>query len=160
MNHNDYQLNRAEVRPTKLTDEVAAKFVAAMARGYLLETAAYLADVSPRTVHTWMAKGRKAHGRGTYGKFYAKVRKAIAECQGSMHDHMVRLSKRDWAALAWLMERRWPKLYGKKEVVRITTGGRTTDEMTMEQLERWVTRVEAAEKAKLAAIESPSSDAV
>lgn len=130
-------------RPTKLTDAVAAKIAQAMARGYFLESAAYLADVSPRTVQRWMAKGKKHPGYGVYGKFFLTVKKAIAECQGQMHEALVREGEKDWTALAWLMERRWPKQYGRKQLVNIEDNGERHKQMTLEQLIRWAERIEA-----------------
>lgn len=143
----------------KLTREVAAKIISRMSRGYYLETAAYWAEVSPRTVYKWMAKGKKTPGVGKYGKFYSAVKKALANCTGNFHDQIVRKGKKEWTALAWVMERRFPKQYGRKEVVTVEDKGAPRQQMTIDQLVRWAERIEASEKALTDQSNGGSSDA-
>lgn len=62
--------------------------------------------------------------------------------------YCVRKGKKDWTALAWLMERRSPRVYGREQVVRIEDCGSEPEPMTLEQVIRWAERIEAAEKAE------------
>lgn len=65
-------------RPTKLTDEVRAAFLAAAKVGATDEIAADHAGIAPSTFYKWMELGRA--GRKPYAEFLEEVMRARATC--------------------------------------------------------------------------------
>src|SRR5262245_4393151 len=99
-------------RPTKLTPETAAMFTTALRRCAFFQTAAYLAEVDPRTVYRWLARGKREK-KGPHADFCRTVKKALAETQAEALDLIVAAGKTHWQANAWLLERRYPERWSK-----------------------------------------------
>jgi transposase len=108
----------ARGRPTKLTPERQAAFVAALKRTYFVETAADLAGINRATVYRWLKKGRRAR-RGACKDFCGAVKKALVEAEADFLDGLRSHGGDAWQVYAWLLERRYPHRWGnQKHLIR------------------------------------------
>ena len=91
-------------RPTKLTPELQAKIVEAIAAGNYIETAAAYAGVNKTTIYDWMRRGGRT-SKGIYHEFSNAVTRALA--QAEMRDVLIigQAAKENWQAAAWRLER-------------------------------------------------------
>jgi transposase len=107
-------------RPSALTDERREAAERALAQGAPLSVAAAAADVSPRTLSRWLAEGQVVRrdlvavpepsepaAGGALGDDDVGIERALV---GSV----LTAAKSDWRAATWLLERRWPKRYGRR----------------------------------------------
>jgi transposase len=95
----------------------AAQIVATVSKGNFLSTAANLAGVHVRTVRNWIDRGEKA-GRGPLAAFATDVAQAQATfITESLQE--IDAGQKDWRALAWILERLRPALFGERVKVRV-----------------------------------------
>lgn len=107
---------RRRGRPSKLTPEVEARIVRFIRRGLYAEIAAEAAGIAPRTLRTWRALS-EANPNGAHALFFAALKKAEAEAEGSLVGVIRRAARDRWQAAAWLLERTRPDRYAH---VRLT----------------------------------------
>ena len=107
-------------RNTKLNEELIQKFEALLSAGNYQVTACHALGVSQSTFHQWMKKGEEA-GDGLYLQFQQAVKRAehIAEAKW-MRDISQDPS---WQSKAWLMERRFPERWGRKDNLALNHSG-------------------------------------
>src|SRR5829696_5030428 len=97
-------------RPSKLTDELERKLCRLLHAGASLHDAALLVGVSPSTVQSWLAEGRRLDGRPRLQEFVAAVEAARAERTLSLYSDLQRAIRTGkWRAAAYFLERRFPE---------------------------------------------------
>lgn len=99
----------------KLTPAVQRAIVKALEGGNTHRTAAHLAGVSPGTMRNWMRRGRD--GEAPFAAFVDAVKRAESTGEGELVA-TIRSAAADpkyWTAAAWLLERRNPKVWGRKD---------------------------------------------
>ena len=126
-------------RPSTLTEQLQAEIIKRIAVGSYADVAAVAAGVPRSTFYAWMARGRKAK-RGRYRAFLHAVRRAEAEAEvqaiaiirqamkgGQVLERLKRsqrdggkgeqekLSKAEWLAAKWFLERRHASRWARKE---------------------------------------------
>ena len=108
-------------RPTKLTDEVQAKFCEALGLGVSIEAAAAHAGVSPATVHNWMKAGRD--GKAPYVEFFAAATRARDRAEVRFAAVVAKAAQEGSASAAqWWLERRRPEHWARRDAdVQVTT---------------------------------------
>src|SRR5262249_689681 len=95
-------------RPTKLSDEVTRRLVAALRVGATHEHAALVAGISARTFYGWMQRGESAT-RGQFVQFVQAVKRAEAEAAVKGLARLEQAADEGvWQAGAWKRERRSP----------------------------------------------------
>lgn len=105
-------------RPTKLTPELMARYLAVLPTVYFLETAADLVGVSRWSVHRWMVRGEKALRSGRngsetiYREFCTAARKVVAEKLQTHVKSAATFAKKDAKVLLWIIEKTAPDLWG------------------------------------------------
>lgn len=122
-------------RPSKLTPETMDRLCQALQRGASHEHAAAYAGISPATFYRWKALGEGADPTDSeladFAEFLETVKKAEAcgafELLGAIRDAAggeaeegeggAPRGRAQWQAGAWILERRWPEMYGKREKV-------------------------------------------
>lgn len=100
-------------RPTKYTPEKAKTITDAISIGATYRLACLYAGISDDTMTRWLAR---------YADFAEQVRiaegkaavQALATIQRAARDDY------DWRAVTWLLERRFPNDYGKRDRVDVT----------------------------------------
>jgi len=116
-------------RPCKLTPDTQAKLVQALSLGATRRAACEYAGISTETLRDWLLRPgaafsalsaalKEAEAKSTIGAL-AKIQKAATDGQ--------------WQAAAWLLERRHPEEYGRRQVVALA---RAPIEPVVGELER------------------------
>jgi transposase len=107
-------------RHTKLTKELIQKFEALLGSGNYQVTTCNALGVSISAFHQWMKKGEEAED-GLYLEFQQAVKKAehLAEAKW-LRD----ISQNEaWQSKAWLMERRFPERWSRKDNLALNHSG-------------------------------------
>jgi hypothetical protein len=139
----------------KLTAERQSSICDAIRAGIRPEVAAVYSGVGARTYYRWMQIGRAADGELVYVEFVEAVELALAEWEARDVLLIGEAAKGDWHAAAWRLERRLPKVYGKRErheianadegPFRINAGPTfDPDRLTTEELEQLLALTEKA----------------
>lgn len=105
-------------RPPKLTNELIENFCDLIIEGLTLERAARLSGISATTIYRWLAMGKKEDSEQIYKELVERVQEAT-ECSEFELLQAMRIAgsdTRNWRAQAWLLERRFPEKYGKREI--------------------------------------------
>lgn len=101
----------------KLSAAVASTIIRLLRAGAYKSQAAASAGVSPGTLETWLARG--ARGERRYEDFAREARRAIAERALFYQSIITRAAlghiECDWRTAARELERRHPKLYGRRQ---------------------------------------------
>lgn len=103
-------------RPDKLTPEVEEEIIRRLKEGAYRWVAARMAGVTTKTFLNWLERGAKAEGTKDrkYRLFLEKVEKTEAEVLHNGSLMMRAWARKDWKALAWWLEHRFPKDFGMK----------------------------------------------
>src|SRR4051794_2237704 len=101
--------------PSKLTTERQQRICDAVRAGVRPEIAAVYCGIGARTYYRWMQQGRSADSTDSFHAFVEAVELALAEWEARDILLIGEAAKNDWHAAAWRLERRLPKVYGKRE---------------------------------------------
>jgi hypothetical protein len=101
--------------PVKLTPQRREAITDAIRAGVRPEIAAAYNDIGARTYYRWMQLGRAADAEPMYVDFVEAVEVALAEWEARDVLLIGEAAKGDWHAAAWRLERRLPKVYGRRE---------------------------------------------
>jgi len=104
-------------RPPKLDDIAVQKICEALSVGSYIESAAAYAGVTKVTLYAWLKAGNRQK-RGKYREFLNAVEQAMEMGEMAHVNNIAEKSKGDWKASAWMLERKFPKKWGRKEIVR------------------------------------------
>lgn len=124
-------IKKAGGRPSKATPKRMQEVIKGITAGLPYDTSCALAGIHYTTFNNWMKAGESAVS-GKFFKFFEDVKKAeaiaesvhIAEIKkaaaGRKADTTKGLEAKEgiWQASAWLLERRYPQKWGKKEQVK------------------------------------------
>jgi hypothetical protein len=108
-------------RPSDLTPILQGLIAESVSKGLPPEVAAQAAGITGRTYYRWMARGREDEEAGNsdspHAQFCQAVKEAEATAQGLLLETIRTTSEMGgphtpkWQAAAWILERRWPRLY-------------------------------------------------
>jgi hypothetical protein len=102
-------------RAPRYNAEVHAEIIKHLRSGAFKQHAAQAAGVSARAVDEWLKLGRDGDKR--YAEFACDVDRTIAEDAirnlAVVSAAALKTGKGDWKAAAWLLERKYPKLFGR-----------------------------------------------
>ena len=101
-------------RPSKLSPEVKQRLFKAIKTMCTYEVACAYAGISYSTLREWILKGEK-HKTGQYRQFLEELKEAEAEAEVAMAARINLAGERHWQALAWILERRNPETWGRKD---------------------------------------------
>ena len=110
-------------RPTHTTKldlepELAARIITYLRAGSYLETAAAAAGVSKSTLHRWLQRG--SEGEEPFAHFADQVEEALAASELRDLARIDKAADGNWQAAAWKLERRNPKMWGRREYTQLT----------------------------------------
>jgi hypothetical protein len=140
-------------RPSKLTPEIAERITKAIVAGTPFDSAAALAGVSRETLRGWARRGAE-ESAGPHRDFVEGVDRALAEYEQKLLTAIQTAAMNGTASAAmWLLERRWPDRWSKREKrvgydeFRVLREDQTNDKRTRAVLEGDTTalRVSVAE---------------
>ena len=106
-------------RKTKLTPELAEKIANYISTGNYDVVVCNLVGIGVTTYYSWLEKGRKAKS-GKFREFLKAVKRAEAAREAKWVKDID--SDPSWQSKAWLLERRYPERWGKKET-HVVEGG-------------------------------------
>ena len=141
--------------PLKLTVERQSRICDAIRAGVRPEVAAVYCGIGARTYYRWMQLGRGTDADACYTEFVEAVELALAEWEARDVLIIGEAAKDDWHAAAWRLERRLPKVYGKRErheIANADEGGFRIaaipsfdpDKLTLSELEQLIALTEKA----------------
>lgn len=102
-------------RPTKLNEKVTDTICFAVMVGATREVAAQAAGISISTLKDWIKRG-EATKSGPYHEFLAAL--TVAENAGQVH-HLNSIKKSGAAGSMWILQRRFPQLYGDTTIIKL-----------------------------------------
>ena len=102
---------------TKLTPELQESFCEAIENGDSILGACGYVGISEQTYYNWINRAEEAKTRTKFVKFKEAVDKAKAKALHNFEQVITRASMEQWQAAAWMLERRHPNLYGKREKI-------------------------------------------
>lgn len=97
-------------RRTKYTEETVAKIEQAISIGATYKLAAQYAGINEATLHEWRNKKPEFSERLSRAEGKAAIQ-SLATIRAA--------APQDWRAASWLLERRYPDEYGKRERIDI-----------------------------------------
>lgn len=105
-------------RPEKLNPELQEKLCQVIRAGAYVETAVQFLGINKDTFYAWLKKGAKAKS-GKYKDFSDAIRKSMAETEVLDLLKLDKLSKEDAKIIMWRLERKFPKRWGRKQVIKL-----------------------------------------
>lgn len=109
---------RTPGRRSKLTRDLESRLLHLVRYGVPLEVACHGAGVEGRTIRIW--RRRAAEGDKRFAEVCMKIDKARAEVQANMLVQIRAHGKKDWRALAWVLERAFGEHFGFKARMSMT----------------------------------------
>lgn len=111
---------KGDTHPKKLTKEVCEAICDGLRKGNYVTTCCRAVGISTATYYLWKRKGEK--GLEPYKTFLDKVseNEAIGEMLHLEIIHDNALSG-NWLSSAWLLERKYPQRFGKREQMALQT---------------------------------------
>ncbi len=101
-------------RPTDCTPEVIARVAEGVRLGMPFAHAARRAGIGESTFYQWKQRGDA--GEQPFAEFLEAVESAKAECEAKQLQRIQRAARKgNWQASAWLLERRYPDEYGRRD---------------------------------------------
>lgn len=113
---------RSRGRPTKITKEIVEEITEYIKAGNYPEVAASLAGVSRRTFYGWLKKGHE-HKTGLHVDFLHSIKKAEDYAEAAAVERVRKAGDDNWTALAWWLERKHPKKWGRHENIKMEQSG-------------------------------------
>jgi hypothetical protein len=129
----------------ELEPELASRIVTYIKAGSYVETAAAAAGVNKSTLHRWLKRG--AEGEQPFASFGDSVAAALAEAEIRDLVRIDRAAEAQWQAAAWKLERRNPRMWGRREYTELTgaDGGPIRyEELSEPELDAEIERLTAA----------------
>lgn len=139
-------------RPHKFTEETVNTLLAAIRAGMPFHLAAAHAGIGETTFHEWQ---RGKFPRGADKQLKAEFPERLTRARGYAALRLVALiqdaAPKDWRAAAWMLERRYPEDFGRREAVELTGKGGEPLQVEASAMQRVILKaLEAHPEAKVA----------
>lgn len=118
----------------KLTPEAHKTICQALASGVYRKDAAQYAGIGVSTFYRWMETGEadtEAGVESPQATLWKGVIEAEAKAKTRLSALIVKAAVEDWRAAAWILERKHPDEYGRRDRVEITNPPPPTMDMTV-----------------------------
>ena len=102
---------------SKLTPQLQAEFCKALENGASILGACGHVGITEKTYYNWINKAKEAKTKTKFVKFQECVETAKQKALFNFEQVIVSASMEHWQAAAWMLERRHPNLYGKREKI-------------------------------------------
>lgn len=112
---------KAAGRPTSISKAKIKAICETIKLGATLEAAASSAGITRQTLYNWLERGEAEKDNPT-GKdsLFLELFDEYARALGTAEEQLIKIirdaAKTDWRAGAWILERRFPKNYGRQQV--------------------------------------------
>lgn len=101
-------------RPRVITDEVQEAILRTIRLGLHQDRAAMAHGVSSATMRSFKRR---------HPEFAKKVKEAEAAAEESFLSRLLLHTDKQWTACAWVLERRWPERWAKRDQIEVSTKG-------------------------------------
>ena len=114
-------------RPTKLNETIIEEICDLIAEGYTFAEAARIRRVGQSTFFRWMAIGKKEDADPIYKNLVARVHETaeFTEIEAIQIIRSSDIRNNNCKGAMWLLERRFPEKYGKKQIADKLDGAQT-----------------------------------
>ena len=102
-------------RPTKFSPELGTRIIDLLRTGMYVETVSAAVGLHKDTLYRWLKRGARAK-TGALREFSDAFQKAVIEQEQRALIGIQLHGKREWTALAWFLERRFPDRWGRRRV--------------------------------------------
>lgn len=116
-------MSRKVGRRPKLTPNLQLKICNALRASSYRSIAAQAVGIGVSTLYHWLDLGRQDGSPRIYREFLEAVEAAEAESEMTLAANVTSAAKKDWRAAAFILERKFPKRWGKKDEVTSTSQG-------------------------------------
>ena len=112
---------KGETHPQKLTRTVCDKVVEGVLKGNYITTVCRSVGIHKSTFYAWKRKGEK--GLEPYKTFYDRVTEAEAKAEMDILNviYTNAVDEGNWLSSAWILERKYPNRFGKREQMALQT---------------------------------------
>jgi transposase len=114
-------------RPPLLTEKLIDQIAQRLRKGATLSMAATLSGIYPQLLHAWLRRGAAERDLAVdetiidanpappsvYAELHAAAERAIDEFRMELLAGIAEAGATWWQARAWILERRWPREYGR-----------------------------------------------
>ena len=124
-------------QPSKLTPETVDRLKNALIAGSKIESACIYAGISKGVYYQWKEKARADIEAGKvtqYVEFLDTIMRAMELSRPRLEMIVSKAAEQDWKAAAWILERRHPKDYGRKEYIESKDRTGEPDEIDLGKL--------------------------
>ena len=102
---------------SKLTPQLQAEFCKALENGASILGACGHVGITEPTYYNWIKRANEAKTKTKYVKFKECVETAKEKALFNFEQVIVSASMEHWQAAAWMLERRYPNMYGKRDKI-------------------------------------------
>jgi hypothetical protein len=102
---------------TTLTPARHKRIVELLKQGHFRETVCAQVGITARTLRNWVARGEEGDPR--WSQFARDVREAESNIEVDTVFRINLAGEKDWKALAWFLEKRFPRHWGRHEAAMV-----------------------------------------
>ena len=112
---------KGDTHPQKLTKARCDKIVEGVLKGNYITTVCKSVCIGKTTYYSWKKKGEQ--GIEPYKTFYERVTEAEAQAEMDILDviYTSAVDQGNWLSSAWILERKYPNRFGKREQMALQT---------------------------------------
>ena len=98
---------------SRISKALVTRLCNTLSKTYYVETACHIVGISVKTYYNWIEKAEA--GQSPYVDYLQALKKAEAEAERNLLQIIERAASTTWTAAAWLLERRHPDRWGRKD---------------------------------------------
>ena len=112
---------KGETHPQKLNRTICDKICEGVLKGNYITTVCRSVGINRRTYYEWKKKGEQ--GLEPYKQFYDRVTEAEAQAEMDILNviYTSAVDQGNWLSSAWILERKYPNRFGKREQMALQT---------------------------------------
>lgn len=112
---------KRNAHPQKLNRTVCDKIVEGVLKGNYVSTVCQSVGINRSTYYDWKKKGKQ--GIEPYKQFYDRVTEAEAQAEMDILNviYTNAIDEGNWVSSAWILERKYPDRFGKREQMALAT---------------------------------------
>lgn len=102
-------------KPYRLNERTKAAILNSLLAGSTINAAAWAANVNPTTLYAWLRAGKRDDASEDLRQLHEDVENAIAKSEVHLVAIVRQHAKKNWKPAAWLLERRNPSDWGRRD---------------------------------------------
>lgn len=102
-------------KPYRLNERTKSAILQSLLAGSTIDAAAWAASVNPTTLYAWLRAGKSDDATEELRQLHEDVEAAIAKSEVHLVAIVRSHAKKNWKPAAWLLERRNPSAWGRRD---------------------------------------------